>query len=139
MRQSCWLSLLLRLFLIRSALAACRHPRLPISTFSTLFCLSFPKCHAPYVGGSSGAPNQFFPDDFGLHLRGQGSASRNILTKRLLCESPFRHGRHSFTLWPSSLLASLTVRYRYAQHPEVSTPELAANLLPLWQSSMLSG
>jgi hypothetical protein len=124
--------------LMRSALAACCHPRLPISTFSTLCCFSFPKCHAPYVGGSSSARNQFFPDDFGLHLHVQARLPASF-SQTASCEGRFRHGRHFFMLWPSGLLASLTVRHHYVQHPKASTSELAANLLPPWQSDMLPG
>ena len=44
-----------------------RHPRLVIVTFPTFLCPSVLKCRAPYAGGSSGAPDQFFPDVIGLH------------------------------------------------------------------------
>jgi len=45
-----------------------RHPQRVPGTVPTLLCPSVLKCHAPYAGGSSSAPDQFFPDDIGLHL-----------------------------------------------------------------------
>lgn len=92
-----------------------RHPRLVNGTVPILLCLSVLKCCAPYAGGPPGALDQFFPGEqrpspchAGLGFRPRSSH------KRLLVGGRFRHGRHSFMLRPSSLLAPLTVRHRYA-------------------------
>ena len=45
-----------------------RHPQLVPGTVPTLLCPSVLQCHAPDAGGSSSAPDQFFPDAIGLHL-----------------------------------------------------------------------
>ena len=87
-------------------------------------CLSFLECCAPYTGGSPGAHNQFFPDDFGLRPIMRGSAFRKAPTKRLLVGVSFRYGRHSFMLRPSSLLALLTVRLLYLAPEDVLHPSL---------------
>ena len=53
-----------------------RHPRLVAGTVPLWVCLPVLECCAPYAGGSSGAIDQFFPDDIGLRPIPQGSAPR---------------------------------------------------------------
>jgi integrase-like protein len=93
-----------------------RHPQLVAGTVPTLLCPSVLKCHVPYAGGSSSAPDQFFPDDIGLHRFHRGSALRKSPTNGFPWDAKFQRGRHSVMLWPSKLLALLTVRHRM-RHP----------------------
>ena len=91
-----------------------RHPRLVSGTVPILLCLSVLKCCAPYAGGSPSAPDQFFPGDNGLRPTPRARLSSAIPHKTASRGWCFRHDRHSLMLRPSSLLAPLTVRHRYA-------------------------
>ena len=111
MRESSWLSPLFRHQPYKRCPCRLSHPRLLKRTFPTLLRPSFLKCHALYAGGSPGARDQFFPDDIGLRPVQQGLGDPGTISPTASGEGDFRHGRHSLMLWPSSLLAPLTVRY----------------------------
>ena len=111
MRESLWLSPLFRHQPYKRCPCRLSHPRLLKRTFPTLLRPSFLKCHALYAGGSPGARDQFFPDDIGLRPVQQGLGYPSTISPTASGEGDFRHGRHSLMLWPSSLLAPLTVRY----------------------------
>jgi len=66
-----------------------RQPRLVTGTFPLWVCPSLLECCAPYAGGSSGALDQFFPDDIGLRRTTLGSAHRESSHQRLQVGAPF--------------------------------------------------
>ncbi len=63
------------LFLIGGVLAACAIHSWSSGPSRLSVCSSFLECCAPFAGGSSGALDQFFPDDFGLRQDIKGSTT----------------------------------------------------------------
>jgi hypothetical protein len=119
------------LCLIGGVLAACAIHGWSLGPSRLSACFSFLKCRAPYAGGSSGALDQFYPDDFGLRQVMQSSTPALFLPTAS-GRHQFRHGRHSFMLRPSSLLALLAVQYRF-QHSRAFPFELSASSLGLFK------